>query len=966
MCATHRKHLILVIAMFLVLLASLSTPAYAEENVIKIGVLAYRGEEEALTMWTPTADYLSEQVPGYTFVIVPLDNDNIAPAVERAEVDFVTTNPGSYVGLEYKYGVSRIATLKNLRQGNDYEVFGAVIFTTADRGDINDLKDLKGKSFMAVHEDAFGGWWMAWKEFKDNGIDPHREFSTLKFSGFPHDLIVYAVKDGEVDAGTVRTDTLERMAEDGLIEIDEFKILNQQHVEGFPFMLSTRLYPEWTFAKLRHAPDELSEKVAVALLTMPADSRAAKAAKCAGWTIPLDYNPVHECLKELRVEPYEGYGEVTLGEVLRQYWYDVVLIIAALLLMVFATRHVMGINKKLQYEIAERKRTERKLKRSWDFVQTIMDNMADPMLVINISDYKVQMANGAARKHLKGNDPVAMSLTCYQTIHNRDTPCGDQDEPCPLRQVIDTKKPARVMHVHHDEADNELFVDIVVTPIFDENGEVIQIIESSRDITEIKKTEKALRETSDYLEKLIDYTNAPFIVWNPESRITRVNHAFEHLTGYTSDELLYKNMQMLFPDSSLHETLSEINRTLSGEYWELLEIPILHKDGTIRLTLWNSANLYGEDGTTVLAIIAQGIDITERKQAEEALRLERDNLINILDTMADGAYIVDQQYNIQYVNPVLKKDFGQVDGRKCYEYFYDREDACPWCKNPDVLAGKTVRWESYSSKTNKTYDLVDTPLKNPDGSISKFEIFHDITDRKRAEKALKQYAEELKSSNELKDLFTDILRHDLLNPAGIVKGFTEVLLNMEDDEKKHHLLEKIEKSNEKLINMIQSAAKFAKLQSVDEIDFEEKYLDIIFNDVANNFKPMLDEKRMTLDFIAEGTYPANVNPMIEEVFANMMSNAIKYSPQESRIIVDILDSDEKWKVTVTDFGNGISDEDKPKIFTRFKRVDKSGVKGTGLGLAIVKRIIKLHGGEVGVEDNPAGQGSVFWVTVGKA
>ncbi len=849
MCATHRKHLILVIAMFLVLLASLSTPAYAEENVIKIGVLAYRGEEEALTMWTPTADYLSEQVPEYTFVIVPLDNDNIAPAVERAEVDFVTTNPGSYVGLEYKYGVSRIATLENLRQGNDYEVFGAVIFTRADRNDINDLKDLKGKSFMAVHEDAFGGWWIAWKEFKDNGIDPHREFSTLKFSGFPHDLIVYAVKNSEVDAGTVRTDTLERMAEDGLIEINEFKVLNQQHVEGFPFMLSTRLYPEWPFAKLRHAPDELSVKVAVALLTMPADSQAARAAKCAGWTIPLDYNPVHECLKELRVEPYEGYGEVTLGEVLRQYWYDVVLIIAALLLMVFATRHVMRINKRLQYEIAERKRTERKLKRSWDFVQTIMDNMADPMLVINISDYKVQMANGAARKHLKGNDPVAMSLTCYQAIHNRDTPCGDRDEPCPLQQVIDTKEPARVMHVHHDEAGDELFVDIVVTPIFDENGEVIQIIESSRDITEIKKTEKALRETSDYLEKLIDYTNAPVIVWNPEYKITRVNPAFEHLIGYTSDELLYKNMQMLFPDSSIHETLSEINRTLSGEYWELLEIPILHKDGTIRLTLWNSANLYGEDGKTVLAIIAQGIDITERKQAEEAL---------------------------------------------------------------------------------------------------------------------KQYAEELKSSNELKDLFTDILRHDLLNPAGIVKGFTEVLLNMEDDEKKLHLLEKIEKSNEKLINMIQSAAKFAKLQSVDEIDFEEKYLDSIFNDVVNNFRPMLDEKRMTLDFVAEGTYPANVNPMIEEVFANMMSNAIKYSPQESRIIVDILDSDEKWKVTVTDFGNGISDEDKPKIFTRFKRVDKSGVKGTGLGLAIVKRIIELHGGEVGVEDNPAGQGSVFWVTVGKA
>jgi len=75
---------------------------------------------------------------------------------------------------------------------------------------------------------------------------------------------------------------------------------------------------------------------------------------------------------------------------------------------------------------------------------------------------------------------------------------------------------------------------------------------------------------------------------------------------------------------------------------------------------------------------------------------------------------------------------------------------------------------------------------------------------------------------------------------------------------------------------------------------------------------------------------------------------------------------DEWKVTVTDFGPGIADEDKPKLFERFKRVDKSGVKGTGLGLAIAKKITELHGGHIGVEDNPAAKGSVFWVTVKKA
>ncbi|MCD4793671.1 MAG: PAS domain S-box protein [Bacteroidales bacterium] len=125
------------------------------------------------------------------------------------------------------------------------------------------------------------------------------------------------------------------------------------------------------------------------------------------------------------------------------------------------------------------------------------------------------------------------------------------------------------------------------------------------------------------------------------------------------------------------------------------------------------------------------------KKDEEELSLEKNNLKNVFNAMADGIYIVNQQYDIQYVNPVLIKDFGSYEGQKCYEFFHDRTEVCPWCKNADVFEGKTVRWEWYSAKNNRTYDLIDTPLTNPDGSISKLEIFRDITNRKRAEEALK-------------------------------------------------------------------------------------------------------------------------------------------------------------------------------------------------------------------------------------
>lgn len=136
-------------------------------------------------------------------------------------------------------------------------------------------------------------------------------------------------------------------------------------------------------------------------------------------------------------------------------------------------------------------------------------------------------------------------------------------------------------------------------------------------------------------------------------------------------------------------------------------------------------------------------EITERKWADKELRIERNKLKNIFEAMTDGIYIVNQQYDIQYANSVLIKEYGLYEGRKCYEYFHGLTLACSWCKISDVLAGKTVHWEWSSLKNHKTYDLIDTPLKNADGSISKLEIFRDITERKQTEEKLKVYRDHL-------------------------------------------------------------------------------------------------------------------------------------------------------------------------------------------------------------------------------
>jgi PAS domain S-box-containing protein len=138
-----------------------------------------------------------------------------------------------------------------------------------------------------------------------------------------------------------------------------------------------------------------------------------------------------------------------------------------------------------------------------------------------------------------------------------------------------------------------------------------------RNITERKHAEEKLKETSDYLNSLIDYANAPIIVWNPDFKITRFNHAFEKLTGLKADEVMGGGLDILFQDDSRDESMKHIHEATSGERWEVVEIPIKNKDGTVRILLWNSANIYAPDSKKVIATIAQGQDITERKKAEQ-------------------------------------------------------------------------------------------------------------------------------------------------------------------------------------------------------------------------------------------------------------------------------------------------------------------------------------------------------------
>ncbi len=365
---------------FSVILFSFGDFPYAQEapKSVRIGVLAKRGAKMTLEKWGPTADYLTKKISGLSFTILPIGYDEIYPAAERGDVDFILANSQFYVGLELLYDASRIATLKNLRMGKGYKVYGGVVFSRADREDIKSYSDLKGKTFMTLDETAFASWPAVWLEMKERGIDPYRDFADLRFKG-PMDAVVYAVLEGKVDAGSVRTDLLERMAMEGRIRLEDLRVLHEHGgKDHLPFLHSTRSYPEWPLAKLKHTPDELAEKVVDALLEMTPDSPAARVSRITGWTIPLNYQPVHEALKSLRLKPYEEYGKITPKEVFRQYWYWF-LGFASILISLFIV-HLLNTNRKLGSSVAEqmkeitsRKRAEEELKEHSERLEEIVE-----------------------------------------------------------------------------------------------------------------------------------------------------------------------------------------------------------------------------------------------------------------------------------------------------------------------------------------------------------------------------------------------------------------------------------------------------------------------------------------------------------------------------------------------------------------------------------------------------------------
>ncbi|KXS46834.1 MAG: integral membrane sensor signal transduction histidine kinase [Methanohalophilus sp. T328-1] len=227
-----------------------------------------------------------------------------------------------------------------------------------------------------------------------------------------------------------------------------------------------------------------------------------------------------------------------------------------------------------------------------------------------------------------------------------------------------------------------------------------------------------------------------------------------------------------------------------------------------------------------------------------------------------------------------------------------------------------------------------------------------------------QTNEQLRYEISFKETLLDVMRHDLLNLANVVKGYSDLLSKTNPDPDTTRYLDKIRKGNDAQIKMIKDISELARLESVTAITFQEMDLSLILKEALNESAFLYHERNIQIINELEGAYPVHANNILKQAFVNILSNAAKYSPEGSSVRIYAEDVDAYWRINIADSGPGIADEDKVHIFKRFSRAHKGSTSGSGIGLAIVWHIILLHKGSVNVHDNPAG-GSIFSLEIPK-
>jgi len=584
----------------LLLLAADAALADAGEP-LRIGILSFRDRDVTREKWEPLARYLEERVPGQRFEIRGLYLDEMTQAVERGDVELALTHPEHFVHLRRLRGdLSAVATLVNGSGQYALPRLGGVILRRAERTDIAELGDLRGKRIASANRIALGGFHLQQKALQMAGVDIDKEAAEIIITGPPQDKVIDLLLQGKADAAFVRTGLVEALIAEGKLDPKALEVVNPRREAGFPMRLSTMLVPEWAMlADRARVPDAVVKAVSIALFQLRPDDRAAKSAGIHSFSPPVDYSRIEEVMWELHAHP-DVLDVFNFRDVARKYSPQIASLLTALTVLLLVGLGVL-IRSRRQVGIMLRERT------------SLLDSLGEGIYGVS-SDGKCSFINPKALEILGWEHDEVIGRDAHDLFHccHRDGK-GYPASACPINQtLIDGQR--RQGEEWFIRQNGEGFPAAFLATRAGGSAQRDSVVVIFRDITEERRAEESQRIAAIAFE-----AQEGMVVADAANRILRVNQAFTSVTGYTAEEAVGQTLSLL--KSGLHDDAfyqAMWADLLQKGHWKG-EIYNRRKSGEIYSEWLSISAVRDKDGKTT-HFVASFVDTTQRKEAEEQIQ----------------------------------------------------------------------------------------------------------------------------------------------------------------------------------------------------------------------------------------------------------------------------------------------------------------------------------------------------------
>jgi PAS domain S-box-containing protein len=483
------------------------------------------------------------------------------------------------------------------------------------------------------------------------------------------------------------------------------------------------------------------------------------------------------------------------------------------------------------------------------------------------------------------------------------------------------------------------------------------------------------------LKAIVDSSDDAIISKDLNGVITSWNKSAERLFGYTADEIVGRPITLLIPPDRLDEEPKILDQLRRGERVDHFETIRVRKDGSqLHISLTISPISYSDGRIVGASKIAR--DITERKQAEVALRNRHAQFETLLNQSPLGVYLVDSDFRIREVNPLalpvfgdigdlIGRDFDEVIHRIWHQRFADEIVAHfrHTLDTGDPYIAPERGELRIDRGTTEYYEWRLSRITLGDGRYGVVCYFRDISAELQARNALRDYAEQLKKADQRKNEFLATLAHELRNPLAPIRNAVEILkrpnLTAEDFQSARRITES---QLNQMVRLVDDLLDIRRISS-GKIQLRKERLTVrsIVDQALQNSQPHVDAAghRVSL-WLPPGAVYLEGDPMrLAQVVSNLINNACKYSENNGSIEIKAAVETEKILIlSVKDAGIGIAAEHLPRIFEMFSQVgavSNGSQDGLGIGLALVRGLVELHGGSVEARSEGVGKGSDFIV-----